>query len=216
VSVVERPSMAGPVLFWGIAAGMVASLVCCFWPTTLMAAYLAVRGVRRDHDLTAGASAGLGLGTGLVAGLLVATFGTAVLLSQSSPDQLAAFDAVGLGVETPSMGLLAFAFASLGFGSALTMGLIGGAIAGGGPSQKPEPPRPLRGARPAPVPVAPPAPPAPAPPVAPEPVTPPPQAPPEVEQNDEPQLDEEPRLDEEGDAWSGDGEEEDEEGVDTV
>jgi len=208
---VDRPSVAGPILFWGIAAGMVSSLVCCFWPATLGAAWFAVRGARRDHDLGAGAGIGIGLGTGVVAGLLVATFGTALMLAQSSPEQMAMLDDLGLAAEVPSMGLIATGHAFVGFGAALTFGLIGGAMGGGGPAprrDRPEPPR--RAPSPPPTRVA-----------APEPeAVPEPEATPTPPHDAPLDLESEPGLDREGDAWAEEASEgengDEEEGVDTV
>jgi hypothetical protein len=200
----DRSRITGPILFWGISAGMVSSLMCCFWPTAMGGAYFAVRGARRDHEISSGTSATIGGVTGAVAGLIIATFGTALVLSQWSPEQIALIDSIGLGAEAPSMGVIAAVHAFLGFGAGATFGLIGGAMAASGPPPKGRP-RPVRPVPRAPVPPAPiPAPVA----AAPVPVAEPaPDPEPEVEPEPSAEIpplaeDGEPSLDEEGENWN--------------
>jgi len=147
----RTPSTAGPVLFWGVTSGMVASLVCCFWPVASIGAFFAVRGVRRDQAIGAGAGVGIGVATGSVAGVLVASFGTAIVLSSSSPEQLEVVEALGMGGDAPTMGMIAAMHAMLGFTTVVGLGLLGGAVAGSGPPVSSEPRSRSKAAVPAPV-----------------------------------------------------------------
>ena len=113
---------------------MVASLVCCFWPVTVGAGFFAVRGLRRGRDVTPSASLAAGLATGFVSGLLVASFGTAVVLMSASGDEMKLAEALGLGGEGVGLGWIAASHALVGFSSALGFGLLGGAVAGSGPA----------------------------------------------------------------------------------
>ena len=151
---------------------MVASLVCCFWPVASIGAFLAVRAVRREQATGPGAGVGIGVATGSVAGLLVASFGTAIVLSSSSPEQMEVVEALGMGGDAPTMGMIAAIHAMLGFTTVVGLGLLGGAVAGSGPPVSGDAPSRSKKAAPvaAPTPVAAPAPaPAPAPVPAPAP-----------------------------------------------
>ena len=120
--------LALPILGWGIAGGLVGSLSCCCWLGPAAAGWIACRQVARARPEGA---RGVGLGVGVVSAVVVSSLGTALFLATSDPELLGE-----VGAGDLSLGALAVAYATFGFGVSVAGSTLGGLFAAGSPEGK--------------------------------------------------------------------------------
>ena len=123
-----------PVLSWGIFGGLAASMFCACWVISVPAGWGAVRWVARSRGGSLGGSGavGIGLSTGLVLGLVTASFGTLMFLNSLDPQALeesAAMTSAILGEDAEvSRESAALGHAFLAFWANLFFGVMGGLL----------------------------------------------------------------------------------------
>ena len=134
----EQVPIALPVLTWGLVGGLAASIFCACWVVSVPAGWGAVRWAARSRQGALGGSGAvtIGLATGLVLGLVTASFGTLMFLNSLDPQALsesAAMTSAFLGEETEvSSEAAAFGHAFLAFWANLFFGLLGGLLGAAG------------------------------------------------------------------------------------
>ncbi len=127
--------LALPTLAVGISGGMVASLFCFCWAASLPAGALAVRWAhQRSGGIRSSTVLSIGLGTGTVLGLVVASLGTALFIASLDPGAMteaAAMTESLLGESSDvSLGMAALGHAGLAFFTNLTLGVLGALLGG--------------------------------------------------------------------------------------
>ena len=142
----EPIPLALPVLVWGIFGGLAASMFCFCWIVSAPAGWGAVRWAARARggSLGGGSAVSIGLATGLVLGLVTASFGTVMFLSSLDPQALkesAEMTSAFLGESTEvSAEAAALGHAFLAFWTNLFFGVIGGLLGAAGLSNEPPAP----------------------------------------------------------------------------
>ncbi len=145
----EPLPVALPVLAWGLFGGLAASMFCACWVVSVPAGWGAVRFVARSRKgrLSSSGAVGIGLATGLVLGLVTASFGTLMFLKSLDANALeesARMTSALLGQDTDvSTEAAALGHAFLAFWVNLAFGLIGGLLGAASlPRDGEEPPAP--------------------------------------------------------------------------
>ena len=143
----SRPStpLALPVLTWGIFGGLAASMFCFCWVVSVPAGWGAVRWASRVRPgLRGGTAVSIGLGTGLILGMVTASFGTVMFLKSLDPQALqesAEMTSAFLGEDTEvSAKAAALGHAFMAFWANLFFGVLGGLLGAAGLSKEPPAP----------------------------------------------------------------------------
>jgi hypothetical protein len=115
-------------LFYGLMGGVAGSGSCCCWPISMCVAWVATRRAVSRGTIAPGDGLGFGLGLGGVMGLVMASLGTALALSNlQGPEG----EAVAALMADSPMWIIAMIVAVVLGGIGLVSGLMGGLLGSG-------------------------------------------------------------------------------------